>query len=39
MAGETETVVPDEARASVLEEQYDAWLDMYERLTEITGAM
>ena len=39
MAGETETVGPDEARASVLEEQYDAWLDMYERLAEITGAM
>ena len=39
MVGETETFVPDDARASVLEEQYEAWLDMYERLTEITGAM
>ena len=39
MVGETEIFVPDETRASVLEEQYEAWLDMYERLAEITGAM
>ena len=39
MVGETEIFAPDEDRASVLEEQYEAWLDMYERLTEITGAM
>ncbi len=39
MRGETETLLPDEARVSVLEEEYDTWLDMYKGLAEITGAM
>ena len=39
MGGETDILLPDEARVSVLEEEYEAWLDMYKRLAEITGAM
>ena len=39
MMDEGETLSPDGARAEDLEEECEEWLDLYERLAEITGRM
>ena len=39
MGGEVGTLVPDEARYEVLEEEYDSWLELYKRLADMTGTV
>ena len=39
MGGEMERVQPDEARAEGLAEEYERWLELYEKLDEISGSM
>ena len=34
-----ETVLPDGARGEGLGEEYERWLELYEKLNEITGSM
>ena len=39
MGGDVETLVPDEARYEVMEEEYESWLELYKRLADMTGTV
>ena len=39
MGGEMERVQPDEVRGEGLAEEYERWLELYEKLEEISGSM